>query len=357
MNQKNKVQSKTKEIIVQEKEKYYLTIDQICPLYLDDCLKIPMRCSQKYILQGFSKAGFRTGFWVHGLNIRLDCGISSRQIPKAIFLTHSHSDHSLAPAKYKGSNEKIEIYLPETTVEPMRSFLEGTKHLSKNGIIYPSDKIYEVHNMKPIGVKAFQEYQPKSLANIKVKIFPCYHKVECYAYGFSYLSKKLKPEITQRIANKEKPQDIFEEIRQKMILDTSTTTLTTTSTPTIQDAKDSVSYFAETPQFIFFGDTNSRALTEHQEWKDYPVVIIESTGFPTITTPKESFERGHLHWEDLLPIMLENSKYIDPKSQKEKQRHWIIIHTSNALGGNELLPYLKEAREKGLVIDFSNCPD
>lgn len=343
--------NKTKEVKLTEKEKHYVTIDQVCPYYLDDCIKIPMECSQKYILQGYSKAGFRTGFWVHGLNVRLDCGISSRQIPKAIFLTHSHSDHSMAPSKYKGASERFEIYLPETTVEPMKDYLEGTKHLSKNAIIYPSDTIWDVHNLKPVGVKAFQEYHPQELSNILVKTFPCYHKVECYAYGFSYLSKKLNSEIALRIAKKEKPQDIFEEIRQKMILETQNPNLTT------QDAKDSVSYFAETPQFIFFGDTNSRALTEHSEWKAYPVVIIECTGMGDITSPEDSFTRGHLHWNHLLPIMLENPTYLDPKSQKEKQRQWIIIHTSNSLDGGDLLPYLKEARDKGLRIDFSNCPD
>jgi hypothetical protein len=35
------------------------------------------------------------------------------------------------------------------------------------------------------------------------------------------------------------------------------------------------------PQMIFFGDTNIDSFEKHEEWKKYPVIVIECTQYPT----------------------------------------------------------------------------
>src|SRR3990172_11778137 len=64
------------------------------PCRLENCKKMVLPNPGKWSIQGHSKAGERTGFWLEPLNIVLDAGLSTYKTPKCIFLTHSHTDHS-----------------------------------------------------------------------------------------------------------------------------------------------------------------------------------------------------------------------------------------------------------------------
>ena len=74
-------------------------------------------------IQGHSKAGERTGFWLEPLKIVLDAGLSTYKSPKAIFITHSHTDHS---------THIPDIYTTRTTP------FKGQEHLVGRPIIMPT---------------------------------------------------------------------------------------------------------------------------------------------------------------------------------------------------------------------------
>ena len=60
---------------------------------IEDCEKFTLDNPGKWTIQGFSKAGDRTGFMLYPLKILLDAGLSTYLIPNAVLL-HSHTDHS-----------------------------------------------------------------------------------------------------------------------------------------------------------------------------------------------------------------------------------------------------------------------
>lgn len=64
------------------------------PCRLENCKELILPNPGKWKLQGHSKSGERTGFWLEPLNVVLDIGLATYRSPKCIFLTHSHTDHS-----------------------------------------------------------------------------------------------------------------------------------------------------------------------------------------------------------------------------------------------------------------------
>ena len=61
---------------------------------LEDCPTLQLDNSERWTLQGHSKAGERTGFWLHPEKIVLDAGLGTQRKAKAVFLTHKHIDHT-----------------------------------------------------------------------------------------------------------------------------------------------------------------------------------------------------------------------------------------------------------------------
>lgn len=260
-------------------------------------------CPANYQIQGYSKAGFQTGFWVSGLNILLDCGTYTYRSPKAIFITHSHADHSwLLPYIITCRSNLTPVYMPIDAKDRIRNYLESTRSLHSDpdpdvNAIWKSQKcIPKTHSSN-------EKFRPSELPNIEVETLNCYHVCETIGFGFNTVTKKLKNEYVNL------PKEELKHLKNNL------------------DAF----YELITPQFIFFGDTDIRALSNHIEWIKYPVIIIECTGY----TDKE-YDSGHISIGDLLP-------YFD--TYRDKQ--WIIIHSGYTM--NEEL--LTEVENK-LRIDY-----
>lgn len=45
------------------------------PYLLENCKEVTLPCPAKWSLQGHSKAGERTGFWLNPLKVVLDAGV------------------------------------------------------------------------------------------------------------------------------------------------------------------------------------------------------------------------------------------------------------------------------------------
>ena len=52
---------------------------------LENCEIVQLDNPEKWTLQGHSKAGERTGFWLHPEKIVLDAGLSTYRQPKAVY--------------------------------------------------------------------------------------------------------------------------------------------------------------------------------------------------------------------------------------------------------------------------------
>ena len=69
---------------------------ELPPYLLEHCQEISLENPSRWRIAGHSKAGERTGIWLKPLQIVLDGGLGSQFHPKAILLSHSHCDHTLA---------------------------------------------------------------------------------------------------------------------------------------------------------------------------------------------------------------------------------------------------------------------
>lgn len=107
-----------------------------------------------------------------------------------------------------------------------------------------------------------------SQTGLQVEVLTCYHPAESVAYGFSTVVMKLKLEY-QGLSGKE----IGELKRRSM-----TPALSSVSLP----LEVEVSEPKKEPQLIFFGDTNIDSFEKHEEWKKYPVIVVECTQYPNL---------------------------------------------------------------------------
>eukprot|EP00808_Paulinella_micropora_P002304 g83285.t1 len=88
--------------------------------------------------------------------------------------------------------------------------------------------------------------------------------------------------------------------------------------PPAQLMGEEVSMTSYSPQLAFYGDTSILALTEHTEWKRYPVIMIECTIYPGLGKSAATAQAmGHMHWEALEPVM-----------RSHPATHFVLIHHS-----------------------------
>jgi ribonuclease Z len=289
------------------------------PCRLEQCPERILSNPGKWKLQGHSKAGERTGFWIEQLKICLDAGLSTYRSPKAIFISHTHTDHSFqfvqmvtrrsAPIKGQEKLQGRPLYFPTSGEEPLTTLIYATWCLSDGKM---SDKaplpiLFKHQGTHPFPVEPFKKFTVPGINNIEVETLPAYHSVDSIGYGFSSIKIKLKDEY----------MDLAKNDVQKFI-----------------KLKAHVNVYRRTviPELVFFSDSTIDNLTKHDEWKKYPVIMVECTGFSEIHTPDKTYAIAHTHWDHLFPVMLEHQK-THPNTE------WIIIHTSMGMDNTKLKPY------------------
>lgn len=74
-----------------------------------------------YGIQGASISASHTGFRIVGPDILLDAGLRSREQPRAVVITHTHSDHCHEITKIcMNSKETFNIWVPPEAVRPLQ---------------------------------------------------------------------------------------------------------------------------------------------------------------------------------------------------------------------------------------------
>lgn len=282
-------------------------------------LKLPN--TKNWSIQGHSKAGERTGFWLEPLKIVLDAGLSTYRSPKAIFITHSHTDHSThIPDIYttrtkplKGQEHLIgrPLILPTYITPLVGKMLESIVDLANGELDYCqkyNKDVWETQATHPIEIEIGKKYEIPGINNIQIEILQGYHDVLSVGYGFSMITNKLKEEYKGKNG-----KEIVElrknniEITEKHII----------------------------PQIVFYGDTTIDALTKHNEWKKYPVIIIECTLFLEKTNNGQ--DEKHINWNEIKEIIKNN-----------QSNYFVLIHTSMSVDND----YLTDLENKEIFNNF-----
>jgi len=281
------------------------------PARLENCEKITLPNPGKWKLQGHSKAGERTGFWLEPLNIVLDCGLSTYRMPKALFMTHTHSDHSSCVSSIydarttllKGQENLMgrPLVMLEEYKQLVENFLKARVDMSRAELDYcktHDENVWKLRRIHPYVVEFNKTYTIDGIENIEVEILEGFHSSKTCGFGFNTISHKLKNEYVEMIrSDKEK----FMELKKSKI-----------------DMYEKTS----TAQLLFYGDTNINALNITDKWKKYPVIIIECTLFDSVSS---SQLEEHIHWNDILPYIKINSNI-----------YFILIHTSMSVKEEDL---------------------
>ncbi len=93
--------------------------------------KIWTRPGLTFSIQGYSRAKRCTGFWIPEWGLLLDAGIRSESIePKAILLTHTHTDHSSELAHLcMNTRTSFPILCPSQAVLPIQHYFSAVSKL------------------------------------------------------------------------------------------------------------------------------------------------------------------------------------------------------------------------------------
>ena len=264
------------------------------PHLLDDCPSIPLSNPSHWTLTGHSRAGERTGLWLDPLKIALDAGMESQKKPSAVLLSHCHYDHTSAlPQLVFSRHQELQkpclpgqeslcgrpVLLPTEAELPVQKMMEAVLALSRGetGSVQEMSKeeLWQRQGYHPLPVQPHDHVTIPGLKDLRVEVLPAYHRCMSVGYGLSLVKKKLKEKF-----HSAKKEDIIaarksgEEVTEEVVV----------------------------PELVFFCDSTIENLTKHNEWKKFPIVIVECTGFPLRHTVQSHV--GHTHLSQVRLMMI-----------------------------------------------------
>ena len=291
------------------------------PSRIEQCLQRKIR--NGWTLQGHSKAGERTCFYIDPLNICLDAGLNTYKGVKGILISHMHSDHSQEwihllnrrKEPVKGQEEEIgrPVYFPESGYDSITGLYYANQRCGsgKKATMKYDESFLHNRMINPIKIKVGDVFKFPGLGDIWVEVLPAYHSVDSVGYGIFAKRNKIKPEYLA-LSKSKKKEDKAKFIEMRKNPDISLTEMT------------------DIPQLMFFSDSTIDNLTKHEEWKKYPTIMVECTGFDEVSDADTIYERQHTHWDHLFPVMKEN-----------KDKEWIVIHTTFGINNDVIDKYQK----------------
>jgi ribonuclease Z len=287
--------------------------------FIEDCpkWKIP---GTDWTLQGYSVAGERTGFMVNPIKLFLDGGMNSYKKVDNLLLTHSHSDHSFnIPCLAMGRDSienKPKIYCPIEMTEPLKLLCRASQSLNDCVSLIKEEQI------RYSSVKSGDNFSIKLNKNnfIKINVFDCCHTVPTVGYLISQDIKILKQQY-QKLIDQGKGKELGN-LRKKGI--------------DIYETKNKI-------KFAFLGDTTIDVFNKSPIILKSPIIIIECTAFGNAISEKQAYDRGHIHWEQLSPIVNKNKNII-----------FVLIHFSRRYKEDEIIEYFLKQENKNLILWLKN---
>ena len=272
-----------------------------------------------YTIRGYSRAAFRTGFYIPELGIMLDAGPQCFNCPKEIFITHCHGDHiAELPFTFFGYNASSEnengekeydvpnLYGPKGSHKFVHRYLESTFQMNMMAEIQDVNSYY---NYKEVVEEDILNLNIKN-NEIVVNVIKCDHSVPTVSYLFSTVKKKLKQEYyniadnsAKIVALKKQGVEITEPVEKQL--------------------------------FAYVCDCSIKTVERYEgKLATYPYVIIECT-FILDDELENAKETKHIHWKQLEKFV---AKYPDTI--------WILIHFSLRYKDSEIQEFFKEYLEK-----------
>lgn len=276
------------------------------PHLLEECVRWPIPGSP-WSLQGHSRAGERTGFWIPELRLFFDMGLPSKRHPAAILATHSHSDHSIAvPELAMGSGGRSSlsdrpcIYVPAPMDGPLRHLCRASESL--NMCLSPAME-REVINTHPV---VHGDCLDSVVPDVRVRVVDCSHSVPCVGYVLSSCSQRLLPEYAGL------PGKALGALRR---------------------AGTALTELVEVPRFAFLGDTTVDVFSSPSgpQILASPVVMVECTLLGLHPEDCSNAQaRGHVAWPDLRPIVAANPAVL-----------FVLIHFSQRYSDEDVVAALR----------------
>lgn len=296
------------------------------PYYIEDCEKVQLN-SKGWSLQGFSKAGARTGFILYPHKFVFDCGVKTKSCYEHIFMTHVHTDHSLELPficnrnKMQKVNNKYKVFAPASSTKHLVLLMRCVTLLS-----YPEAEIYtddKVMDHQKIMLKGVNSSDIIKINDCEIEVLESHHTIQAVGYGISSIKTKLKPEYQTMMLD--------ETIDKKERIN---------RLNNLKKSGVETNEVVKIPELVFFCDSSIDNLLLHDEWKHYPVVVCECTGLiQNKKTVQDYIEMGHTCILQLEPIMEAN-----------KDKKWILIHVSPASTRDEIKQVESDLILKGIDV-------
>jgi len=252
---------------------------------------------------GYSRACYRTGFYIKHLDIMIDAGPQKSGNPKTILITHCHADHiANIPLTLIDQNENSslsDIFIHEKSKVRLQNYINAM--FSAN---YATDFKGTTAKYFPVkGLDVF-DYNANN-THIRIEVFACTHDVPTVAYGISTKKQRLKEEYFEFKGNSKK----LVELKKNGIEITQT------------------SYERN---IAFVWDTTINVFKSNPNILKYNIIMIECT-FLYDDDYEQSLKKKHIHWKSLKPYILENLHII-----------FVLIHFSLRYTEQEISIFFKK---------------
>jgi len=244
-------------------------------------------------LEGVSRAGDKTIIMVKELNIIFDYGanLETSHSYDNILISHGHNDHigqlhTHHPTRKLNKNMKEKIYvMPKKCIQKFQMIATCVSYMNcgrDDDCTKPFDDFIAtrmIESEKCNGIRLLNNSNKES--NYIVNAYAMTHKITCYGYIISMISKKLKDEY------KGLKGDVLKTIDDKQKL-----------------------YDCITPIIGYTGDTTITGVINNDNFLNVPILIMECTFFDS-TTKEDALHGYHIHFDDIVSnIHLFKNKFI-----------------------------------------------